>query len=284
MTDGSAQSRGYTVALCEEPLILDPYELKTVVRALVVPPMATLLLAAVGLWWMKRRPTLGRALAVAGVALTWVCSIGATADVLTYVLEKDQQPLTARMIAAAREGGQGPGAIVVLGGGAVRDGWSKPQRERLHERTIDRVLAAARLARASGLPLLVTGGRPEWLTHAEAEVMRDLLQDDLGLPVRWVEDQSRDTAENAQFSAQMLKRDGISAVVLVTQAYHMPRSVRTFEAAGLRVLPAPHGFKSTPPGWGEWADWVPSASGMETVWLASRELIGLLWYRLRGLG
>ena len=57
-----------------------------------------------------------------------------------------------------------------------------------------------------------------------------------------------------------------------------------FEAAGLKVLPAPHGFKSTPPGWGEWADWVPSASGMETVWLASRELIGLLWYRLRGLG
>jgi uncharacterized SAM-binding protein YcdF (DUF218 family) len=284
MTDGSAQSRGYTVALCEEPLILDPYELKTVVRALVVPPMATLLLAAVGLWWMKRRPKLGRALAVAGVALTWVCSIGATADALTYVLEKDQQPLTASMIAAARQGGQGPGAIVVLGGGAVRDGSSKPQRERLHERTIDRVLAAARLARASGLPLLVTGGRPEWLTHAEAELMRDMLQDDLGLPVRWVEDRSRDTAENAQFSAQMLKRDGISSVVLVTQAYHMPRSKRTFEAAGLKVLPAPHGFKSTPPGWGEWADWVPSASGMETVWLASRELIGLLWYRLRGLG
>ena len=62
------------------------------------------------------------------------------------------------------------------------------------------------------------------------------------------------------------------------------RIINIASMAGLKVLPAPHGFKSTPPGWGEWADWVPSASGMETVWLASRELIGLLWYRLRGLG
>ena len=244
--------------------------------------MATLLLAAVGLWLLRRKPSLGRRLAVSGVALTWLCSIGATADLLTYILEKDQHPLSAATIASARAGGQGPQAIVVLGGGAVRDGWSKPQRERLHERTIERVLAGARLARASGLPLLVTGGQPPWLTHSEAALMRDMLQDDLGLKVRWVEERSRDTAENARFSAQMLKQDGIGSVVLVTHAYHMPRSQHTFEATGLTVLPAPHGFKSTPPGWGEWADWVPSASGMETVWLASRELIGMLWYRIRG--
>lgn len=262
---------------------LDPFDLKLFFRALVVPPVPMLLLALLGLALLKRRPSLGARLVALSVCLLWIGSIGVTANLLAWGLEKDQVPLTADALRAARAQANPPGAIVVLGGGAVRDGFFKPQRERLQERTIERVVGAARLARVSGLPMLVSGGRPPWLNKSEAAHMKAMLEDDLSQPVRWLEDQSRDTAENAQLAAQQLRRDGIDSIVLVTQAYHMPRSQRAFEAAGLHVLPAPQGFKSARPGSMELSDWVPTASAMETVWLTSRELMGMLWYRLRGL-
>jgi len=262
---------------------LDAFDLKTLVRALVVPPMPLLVLALLGLTLLSRQPRLGKRLMAVSVFFLWLGSIGVTADLLAWLLEKDQTPLTADRLQAARNGPHPPAAIVVLGGGAVRDGAFTPQRERLHERTIERVIAGARLARDSGLPVLVSGGRPKWLQNAEAFHMQALLQGDLKQPVRWVEDRSRDTAENAEYSAKLLRQDGIDSIVLVTQAYHMPRSQRSFEAVGLHVLPAPHGFKSSPPWLTEWSDWLPSVAAMETVWLSSHELIGSLWYRLRGL-
>lgn len=69
--------------------------------------------------------------------------------------------------------------------------------------------------------------------------MAEILEGEFGVPVRWREELSRDTADNARFSAVMLKAAGISRIVLVTQAFHMPRAVALFEAAGLQVVAAP---------------------------------------------
>ena len=113
--------------------------------------------------------------------------------------------------------------------------------------------------------------------------MRQVIQDDLGVPVRWVEERSRDTAENASLSAAMLRAEGIGAVVLVTHAYHMPRARRAFEAAGLSVLPAPHDWAGVRPAGTFVRDLLPSAPALEASWLALHELTGMLWYRLRGL-
>lgn len=113
--------------------------------------------------------------------------------------------------------------------------------------------------------------------------MRSVLEDDLAVPVRWAEEASLDTAENASLSAAMLRAEGISAVVLVTHAYHMPRARRAFEAAGLTVLPAPHGWAGNRPEHFVLRHFLPSAHALETSWLALHELTGMLWYRLRGL-
>jgi uncharacterized SAM-binding protein YcdF (DUF218 family) len=253
------------------------------VRTLVLPPAAPLLLAAIGVALWRRRPVLGRRLAIAGVALAWALSTHLVADPLVRGVEGGQRPLDAAAWEAARTGPHPPRAVVILGGGAVVDGPFPERRERLTPRSLQRVVAGARTARATGLPVLVSGGGTPWLASTEAALMREVLERDLGVPVRWLEDGSRDTAENASRSAAMLRADGVDSVVLVTHAYHMARSVAAFEAAGLRVLPAPHDWRGDPGGL-RLADAWPSASAIEQTWLAAHELVGRAWYRLRGQG
>jgi len=57
-----------------------------------------------------------------------------------------------------------------------------------------------------------------------------------------LENDSENTAENAFYSAEILREKNIKTIILVTSAMHMPRSVALFEAQGLNVIPAPTGL------------------------------------------
>lgn len=174
-----------------------------------------------------------------------------------------------------------PQAIVILGGGIRHDGREKPHANTLNGRTAQRVHYGAYLARNSSLPVLVSGGLVPSTKVSEASVMARVLKDDYNVEVKWLEENSLDTFGNARESALVLKAAGINRIVLVTQAFHMRRSALVFEAQGLQVLKAPVGFMG-----GNGADlslaWLPSASGIESTYLAGHEVIGLLLYRLRG--
>ena len=54
----------------------------------------------------------------------------------------------------------------------------------------------------------------------------------------WIADKSRSTYENAKYGAELVKGRGISRIVLVTDAYHMPRAEGCFRKQGLSVAPA----------------------------------------------
>jgi uncharacterized SAM-binding protein YcdF (DUF218 family) len=109
--------------------------------------------------------------------------------------------------------------------------------------TLERLRYGARLARESRLPLLVTGGAPTG-GRPEGELMRDTLEQDFGVKVRWVETASRDTTENASLSAPLLKAAGISRIALVSNGWHLPRAIPLFAKQGLEVTPAPMAFIS----------------------------------------
>jgi uncharacterized SAM-binding protein YcdF (DUF218 family) len=110
--------------------------------------------------------------------------------------------------------------------------------------------------------------------------MADALQQDFGVTARWREGESINTIENARYSARILAGAGIRKVILVTDAWHMPRSVARFRAAGLEVVPAPTGFVSRP---GLSAvDFLPSAAYLSVSSRAFREWIGILASRARG--
>jgi uncharacterized SAM-binding protein YcdF (DUF218 family) len=177
--------------------------------------------------------------------------------------------------------GDGPSAIVILGGGLKYDEKEKPYPLNMNQRTAARLQHGAYLAKNSMLPVLVSGGIGSGFDASEAMVMARTLSEDYGIEAKWQEDISLTTAENAVFSAAILKRQGIKKIVLVTHAYHMRRSFLAFQAQGLEVVMAPCGFMS---GNGVSTSFglVPTLGGIEAVFATSHEIGGLLYYRLRG--
>jgi uncharacterized SAM-binding protein YcdF (DUF218 family) len=239
--------------------------LKPLLSALILPPLAPLLLALIGWLMAVKRKRGGFSLVLFALVLLWLLSCHGTAVWLSRSVLPQFAPLAAGQLKTGKVQ-----AIVVLGGGvlplAPEYGQTQPRAE-----TAARLRYGVWLARQSGLPVAFSGGLG-WAAHAsqtesEAEVARRVALQDYGITLRWLESDSRDTAENARLLAPLLKRDGVERIALVTHAWHMPRSVAAFERAGLLVTPAPMGFVL--PDENQWLQWLPSAHGL----LASRQVL-----------
>jgi uncharacterized SAM-binding protein YcdF (DUF218 family) len=144
---------------------------------------------------------------------------------------------------------------------------------------LERVRYAAYLAKQTKLPVLVTGGLARPGRAALGQLMADVLLQDYGLKAGWIEARSATTAENAIFSAAILRDAGIDQVLLVTHAWHMPRAKAAFEDNGIAVVPAPTAFVGQSVREGL-QDFVPSMNAFRMAGYAVHEWIGLAWYRV----
>ncbi len=243
--------------------------LKDVLVILLLPPANGLLLICAAGLFRRRRWAFG--LAALGTALLVLQSLPPVADALMASLE--------RRAGAVVEDADGARAIVVLASGLVLE---QPEYggDTAGERTLVRLRYGATLARRFGLPVLVSGGLPHDATRTEAAVMADILEREFAVPVRWQETQSRNTAENAERSAAILRAAGVKRVLLVTQAFHMPRAVRLFRAAGLEVVPAPTHFKAGSESSLRPADLLPGIAALHHSYYALHEWLGIAWLAL----
>lgn len=225
--------------------------LRSVAHVLLVPPGLLLLPLFAGLLLLSRWPRAGRSLLWTGTILLCALSLPPVGHALTD-LAGSYRPLH---LAAARTAQ----AIVVLAAGtrlALEDralddetgAWqpqrSQPQRSRSTDDTVGdlaltRVRYGVLLAKRTGLPMLFTGGEGGLHHRSLAELMQRTAIGDYGLGARWLETRSRNTRENAQFSAPILQSAGVRTIVLVTDDNHMRRALREFAATGLRIIPAP---------------------------------------------
>ena len=144
--------------------------------------------------------------------------------------------------------------------------------------TMQRLRYAAHLHRRTQIPILVCGGVPATGAPSLAAMMQAAAEQELGVPVRWLEEESATTSENLQFGAQILARDEISRVLLVTSAWHMPRSVEAAAKFGLDAVPAPTGFRTGV--FASWRSFVPHWSGLRDTCLALHEWGGRLVYAI----
>ena len=203
----------------------------TVVGNLVLPPALFAIVLIFTLMIMPAR----RGLAW---LLTALCAFGllalstpAVSDWLSGLLEKEVRPL------AVDPKTSGAQAIVVLAGG-----WTMAAEyggDTVNALSLERLRYGAKLHRDSGLPLMLVGGARSDAGNSEAALMQKTLQDDYGFSARWLEQSSRNTAENAERAAERAREQGITKVLLVTHAYHMPRALAQFRRVGRRNRRAP---------------------------------------------
>ena len=248
---------------------MDFFITKKVLTAIVLPPTGPLLLAFAGLFLLKVRPRLGRGLAWTGLLVLMALSLPAVSDALLRLVEDGG----ALDYSAARSAQ----AVVILGGG-VRNNAVEFGGDTIGRLTLDRVRYGALVARKTNLPVLVSGGAV-YGGIAEAELMKQSLENEFNVRVRWTEVTSRNTHENAVRSAEILRAAGINRIVLVGHSFDMRRAKAELTASGLDVIPAP---THIPAGTFESAlDMMPSASSLQYSYYALYELLADLVRRLR---
>ncbi|HEY0858296.1 MAG TPA: ElyC/SanA/YdcF family protein [Albitalea sp.] len=254
---------------------------KPLLTALILPPVPFLLLILVGARLLPPRRAWGWTLIVLSVAGLWLGTCTGTARALEQFVLRLPPPLKAERIAQikARARAADSTAIVVLGGGtepfAPEYGMSN-----LGFYSLERLRYGLWLGRETGVPVGFSGGLGWAAAQAttEAEVASRIAEREFNRPLRWIEDRSRDTRQNAAHSVALLKQSGIRHIVLVTHGWHMPRARRAFEEAA-----APHGIsvEAAPMGLAQRIeapalDWLPSGTGMLRVRNALRESLGRL--------
>lgn len=174
--------------------------------------------------------------------------------------------------------------IIVLGGGmnaeinAIRLGYEL-------NRSGDRFVEALRLAQLyPEAKILVSGGAGSMFPQGDTEAAAGArFFRDLGIdPGRIIEeDGSRNTEENARLTRETLNPQPGDTWLLVTSAFHMPRSAGLFRAAGFDVVPWPTDYFTTGrDGFGLRLD--EPAENFATATRAMREWVGLLAYWLTG--
>lgn len=207
-----------------------------------------------------------------GIVALWLLSTPAIGHLLLQPLEKTP-PITAHSASAQ--------AIVLLGGGRRLNAPEYNGEDTLSPMALERARYTAFLWRSTKLPILTSGGAPDGPGKTEGELLKGTLEQEFQAPVHWVETVSGNTSDEANACWQILSRENITQIYLVTHAWHMPRAVAAFKKTGFSVIPAPMGYHALKPFSAQ--DLVPQNQALGLTRIALHEYIGLLWYKIKGV-
>ena len=225
-----------------------------------------------------RRARFGRGLALAAVLILLAAAILPLGMALIAPLE-DRFPMPPSDLAS-------PAGIIVLGG-AIDDVTSAARGQTVFDEGGERITEAVILAkRFPDARIIYTGGTASLIPGAkstEALRARELMAQ-MGVPPGriTIEDKSRNTEENARFTAAIVRPQPPQRWIIVTSAFHMPRAMGLFEKAGFHPIAYPVSFYTV----GRWPgdlrlNYWPGRN-LRIFELALHEWIGLAAYRASG--
>jgi uncharacterized SAM-binding protein YcdF (DUF218 family) len=243
-------------------------------------PISLLLFAAlVGvLLCFGRRARFGRGLALTAILILLAAAILPVGVLLIAPLE-DRFPVPPLDLPA-------PEGIIVLGG-AINDPISQARQQTIFneggERLTEAVVLAKRYPQAR---VVYTSGSSSFAagaTSTEALQARKLMSQMGIAPERvTIEDKSRNTDENARFTAAIVHPQPSQRWIVVTSAFHIPRAMGIFEKAGFHPIAYPVSFRTR----GQWRDDLrltfDPVRTLRTFEIAVHEWIGLVAYWVSG--
>ena len=236
--------------------------------AWLLPPGLFILLFLTA-FWRFRRTKKQRWLALP-LVIMYLLSIDAVTDRLIKPLEDCYPQLPVNELREAQ-------AIVVLGGGICNEVPDFDGTGQIANVADNRFLMGLRLHKAMHIPFIVSGGPGYARTSTEAEIAARTLQA-CGIKEKDLikEDRSRNTKENAIFIKEICLQKGFNKVLLVTSAYHLPRSVMLFRREGLDVIPYPSGYRTDEHTGMNAFSFTPSYDALSTSAMAMKEYLGII--------
>ncbi len=246
-------------------------EISALLKSLILPPGANLLLCLLALCLLKNHRRIAMALLLIALGSLYLFATPLFSRLAAGSIETFP-PLALETPGINRAGS----AIVILGCGR----YSHPpeySEDDISACGLVRLRYAAEIQPVLQLPILISGGRVFGEPIAEASIMGRILEQKFGIPVRWLETDSRNTIENVRYSSAILQDNDIETVYLVTHSLHMQRSVRLFRHHGFSVIAAPTYFYSSVNAAPGWLDLLPSAAALSLTGMVFKEYLGILW-------
>ena len=245
------------------------YMIKRIIEAFASPPgLYVIILLVAGAIFFRSRMRKPAWFCLVMSAFIWVVSTMAFSNMVFGWLEGPYEKLP-----------DTDGDVIILLGGGVNDsafditGKGAPGDEMM-----SRLVAAARLQKRLGVPIIMSGGSVRTVEISEGEVVARVLND-LGVSREnlILEGKSIDTEQNGLFTAGICREKGFKRPLLVTSAAHMRRSEKMFTDAGVRVVPVPAAFKHdrSEKGLIDFLPWYTP------LFQGTHELLGLLFYELK---
>ncbi len=254
------------------------FYLSKIVWGIFQPSTLIAIILVAGLFLAARGKHSGLPLLFCGVALYLIAGFSPLANWLLL-------PLEDRARIGMDEPVDGAAGIIVLGG-ATAGAQNFGDRRVILNEAADRMIEAVHLAQQyPALPVIFSGGNGDLFASSEdepeAELARRFFEDFKITPPRLrLEGRSRNTLENAVFTARLLQPQSDQRWVLVTSAFHMPRARALFEAQGFRVIPRAGDFRTS--GQDLWQVFGRPSDGLRRLDMAAKEWVGLLVSWLRG--
>ena len=246
--------------------------LKKIITPFLLPPgLFILLLISSGTFFIRRNNRQTGIFNIAIGVLIWLISTAPVSQLLLRGLEADfqipQNP---------------PGDVIIILGGGIIDkvpdlsGIGEPS-----EIMLGRIVTAVRLQKKLKIPIIISGGKVYKNKSAGAPIIKRFLID-LGINENSiiVEEESRDTIENAEFTKEICLAFGFKRPIILTSAYHLKRSQIAFERVDIKPILFPASFRTKKNANFSWYSFLPSAGNLMLVSIAIHEYLGILYYKI----
>lgn len=241
------------------------------------PPGGLLLLILAGLLLLQRHTRLGKWFIASGLVLFYLVCMPLIVNPLIAAMEVDTTINDMDFISPRAQ------AVVVLGASrneqAPEYHIKSRQGDTVSATGLERIRYAVWLAKRTDLPILVSGGLADEDGPAEAIMMKDVIEQEFNQDVKWIETKSRNSYENARFSAKKLTEDNVKSIYLVVDALSMRRATWAFQQQGLKVIPAPTAFMGSTGI--TFKSFLPSSRALVAFSYLFHECVGYVWYQIR---
>lgn len=248
--------------------------LSKIIPLFLLPPGIFLVFLFIILFLLKKnRQVYAGRLIIAVIVLLYFISIEPPGDLLIKYLENKYKPIGIEINPKAEY-------IVVLGGGVVENSPENGGKGSLLPESFRRLLHGYYLLKQYKIPIITSGGRVLKGDDSEVEsevAMRELIKLGINRKRIYQDSMSRNTFEEA---INIKNKFSANCVILVTSAYHMPRSVYSFKSNSINVIPAPTGYIGNRYGYGFFS-FLPRACNLVKFYKACKEMIGFVYYKIR---
>jgi len=243
----------------------------------ILPPGCNILISMIGFFLYKFYQRIAIFFILLGTLSLWLFSAPIVAYNLIEQLQNQYPVLDPATISIDKNS-----AILVLGAGDDVN-VEENNRHTVSDIELNRLRYAAYLYKKTHLPIIVSGGYVNGSLDSEADLMANALNDNFNITNIIKEDGSTNTAEESKMMVPILKKHNFTKVYLITNAWHMPRSMALFKQQHINVTAAPMGYKVYDHRY-SLLSYLPDMQALFTTKTAIHEYIGFLWIRLKNNG